>query len=228
MTRVIRKNIDVAISPDDVQAALDEKQDALIPEKGIQIDAGKIGHSNSLTPPTTSSRFYCGVLDEQGHFKATPTAFNYSDVYTSELANCLFTRNGAKALYDYFKITDATGSSAVTTTGLDSALSRTNAQYQSTITRVMKHGGVVNLSYFGQYSSSSSISSRFICIGSVPSDYVPVSRVAIQVTTWNCTPAGCASGYVDRDGKIYVWISSISSGSSNIQFIINATWKAAS
>ena len=218
----------LSASPEVIEEALEAKQDELTPEKGIQIVGGKIGHSNELTPPASSARFYCGVLDEQGHFKPTPEAFNYSDVYTSELANCLFTRNGAKALYDYFKVTDATGSNAVTTTGLDSALSRTNAQYQSTITRVMKHGGVVNLQYFGQYSASSNISSRFICIGSVPSDYVPVSRVAIQATTWNCTPAGSASGYVDRDGKIYVWISSIGSGQANIQFVINATWKAAS
>lgn len=228
MLRVLRKNKDIAISPEDVQEALAAKQDALTPEKGIQIVGGKIGHSNELTPPATGARFYNGVLDEQGHFKDTPVPFQYSAVYTSDLENCLFTRTGAKALYDYFKVTDATGSNAVTTTGLNSALSRTNAQYQSTITRVMKHGGVVNLQYFGQYSASSAVSSKFICIGSVPSDYVPVSRAAIQVTTWNCTPAGSASGYVDRDGKIYVWINSITSGASNVQFIINATWKAAS
>lgn len=218
----------LSASPEVIQAALDEKQDILTPEKGIVIAGGKIGHSNSLTPPATGARFYCGVLDEQGHFKPTPTAFQYSAVYSSDLDNCLFTRTGAKNLYDWAKITDATGSSAVTTTGLDSALSRTNASYQSTITRVMKHGGVVNLQYFGQYSASANVSSRFICIGSVPADYVPVSRVAIQATTWNCTPAGSASGYVDRDGKIYVWVSSIGSGQTNIQFVINATWKAAS
>lgn len=225
---VFRKNSAVAVDPATVQDALNGKQDALTPEKGIQIAGGKIGHSNEVTPPSTSARFILGVLDEQGHFKGTPDVYNYSDVYTSELAKCLFTRNGAKAMYDFFKVTDATGSSAVTTTGMDSALSRTSASHQGTTSRVMKHGGVVNLQYFGQYSASANISGKFTCIGSVPAAYKPAAQTAIQVTTWNCTPAGCASGYVASDGKIYVWVSSIGSGQANIQFVINATWKAAS
>lgn len=196
-------------------------------EKGLQVVSGKLGHSNAITPPDTSERFICGVLDEQGHFKGTPTAFQYSAVYSSDLENCLFTRTGAKNLYDWAKIKDASGGNAVLTTGMDSALSRTNSSHQSTVSRVMKYCGVVSLQYFGQYSASSAISGKFTCIGSVPDAYKPVSQVAIQVTTWNSTPAGSACGYVTSDGKIYVWVSAITSGATNIQFCINATWKAA-
>lgn len=196
-------------------------------EKGIQVASGKLGHTNAITPPANYARFICGILDAQGHFTGTPTAFQYSDVYSSTLDNCLFTRKGAKNLYDWAKITDASGGNAVTTTGMDSALTRTSGSHQSTVSRVMKYGGVVSLQYFGQYSSSSTISGKFTCIGSVPADYKPVSQTAIQVTTWNSTPQGCASGYVTSDGKIYVWVSSIGSGQTNIQFVINATWKGA-
>ena len=195
-------------------------------EKGLQVASGKLGHSNSITAPT-AGRIICGNYDEQGHVSSIAKEFNYSDVYNSSLDDCLFTRKGANNLYNWAKITDATGSNAVTTTGLDSALSRTNASHQSTISRVMKYCGVVSLQYFGQYSASAAISGKFTCIGSVPADYVPVSRAAIQVTNWNCTPAGSACGYVDRDGKIYVWVSAITSGATNIQFCINATWKGA-
>ena len=225
---IFRKNKLLSVSPSLVEEGLEGKQDKLDAEKGIAIVGGKIGHSNELTPPATSARFILGILDEQGHFKGTPDAYNYSDVYTSELAKCLFTRNGAKALYDFFKVKDASGGNAVVTTGMDSALSRTSSSHQSTVSRVMKYGGVVSLQYFGQYSASSAISGKFTCIGSVPADYKPVSQVAIQVTTWNATPAGSACGYVTSDGKIYVWVSSITSGATNIQFCINATWKAAS
>lgn len=196
-------------------------------EKGLQVASGKLGHTNAITPPATSARIICGVLDEQGHFKGTPVAFQYSSVYTSDLENCLFTRTGAKNLYDWAKVKEASGNSAVTTTGMDSALSRTSGSHQGTTSRVMKYGGVVSLQYFGQYSSSSAISGKFTCIGSVPADYKPAAQAAIQVTTWNATPQGCASGYVASDGKIYVWVSSIGSGQNNIQFVINATWKAA-
>lgn len=196
--------------------------------KGIQVDDnGNLGHTNLIVPPSNSSRFICGALDDQGHFTGTPVAFQYSDVYNSTLDNCLFTRKGANNLYNWAKITDASGGNAVTTTGMDIALTRTSGSHQSTVSRVMKYGGVVSLQYFGQYSSSSAISGKFTCIGSVPADYKPVSQVAIQVTTWNANPQGCASGYVTSDGKIYVWVSSIGSGQTNIQFVINATWKGA-
>lgn len=197
-------------------------------EKGIKVSSGKLGHSNSITAPSSSARFICGVLDTQGHFTGTPTAFQYSDVYNSTLDNCLFTRKGANTLYNWAKVTDASGANAVTTTGMDSALTRTSGSHQGTTSRVMKYCGVVSLQYFGQYSASSAIGNKFMCIGSVPANYKPVSQVAIQVTTWNATPAGSASGYITSDGKIYVWVSSIISGATNIQFVINATWKAAS
>lgn len=195
--------------------------------KGIQVDNGKLGHTNLIVPPSNSSRFICGALDDQGHFTGTPVAFQYSSVYNSDLENCLFTRTGAHNLYDWAKIKDASGGNAVSTTGMDSALTRTSSSHQSTVSRVMKYCGVVSLQYFGQYSASSTISGKFTCIGSVPADYKPVSQTAIQVTTWNATPQGCASGYVTSDGKIYVWVSSIGSGQTNIQFVINATWKGA-
>jgi len=195
-------------------------------EKGIQVSGGKLGHSNAITVPT-SKRILQATYDEQGHVTAIENEFNWSNTYSTSADNQLFTRKGANTLYNWAKITDASGSNAVTTTGMDSALTRTSASHQSTVSRVMKYAGVVSLQYFGQYSASSAISGKFTCIGSVPSDYKPASQTAIQVTTWNATPAGCASGYVTTDGKIYVWVSSIGSGATNIQYVINATWKGA-
>lgn len=195
-------------------------------EKGIQVSSGKIGHSNSITVPT-AKRILQATYDEQGHITTIENEFNWSNTYNTSAENQLFTRKGANALYNWAKITDAAGGNAVTTTGMDSALTRTSGSHQSTVSRVMKYCGVVSLQYFGQYSASSNISGKFTCIGSVPADYKPVSQVAIQVTTWNSTPQGCASGYVTSDGKIYVWVSSIGSGQTNIQFVINATWKGA-
>ena len=195
-------------------------------DKGIQVSEGKIGHSNSITVPT-AKRILQATYDEQGHITAIENEFNWSNTYNTSAENQLFTRKGANALYNWAKITDAAGGNAVTTTGMDSALTRTSSSHQSTVSRVMKYCGVVSLQYFGQYSASSNISGKFTCIGSVPADYKPVSQVAIQVTTWNATPQGCASGYVTSDGKIYVWVSSIGSGQTNIQFVINATWKGA-
>lgn len=195
-------------------------------DKGIQVSEGKIGHSNSITVPT-AKRILQATYDEQGHITAIENEFNWSNTYNTSAENQLFTRKGANTLYNWAKITDAAGGNAVSTTGMDSALTRTSGSHQSTVSRVMKYCGVVSLQYFGQYSASSAISGKFTCIGSVPADYKPVSQVAIQVTTWNANPQGCASGYVTSDGKIYVWVSSIGSGQSNIQFVINATWKGA-
>ena len=195
-------------------------------EKGIQVSGGKLGHTNSITVPT-AKRILQATYDEQGHVTAIENEFNWSNTYNTSAENQLFTRKGANTLYNWAKITDTAGGSAVTTTGMDSALTRTSGSHQSTVSRVMKYGGVVSLQYFGQYSASKAISGKFTCIGSVPDDYKPVSQVAIQVTTWNATPAGSASGYVTSDGKIYVWVSSIASGATNIQYVINATWKGA-
>ena len=195
-------------------------------EKGIQVSGGKLGHSNAITAPT-AKRILQATYDEQGHVTAIENEFNWSNTYNTSAENQLFTRKGANTLYNWAKITDVAGGNAVTTTGMDSALTRTSGSHQSTVSRVMKYGGVVSLQYFGQYSASKAISGKFTCIGSVPNDYKPVSQVAITVTTWNATPAGSASGYVTTDGKIYVWVSSITSGATNIQYIINATWKAA-
>ena len=78
-------------------------------EKGIQVASGKIGHTNSITPPSSYSRFILGILDEQGHFKGTPVGYQYSEVYTSSLDNCLFTRTGANNMYvNYLKSTNGT------------------------------------------------------------------------------------------------------------------------
>ena len=195
-------------------------------EKGIQVSEGKLGHSNAITVPT-AKRILQATYDEQGHVKTIETEFNWSNNYLNSAENQLFTRKGANNLYNWAKVTDASSSDAVTTTGMDSALTRTSGSHQSTVSRVMKHCGVVSLQYFGQYSASKAISGKFTCIGSVPDDYKPASQTAIQVTTWNATPAGCASGYVTTGGKIYVWVSSIASGATNIQYVINATWKAA-
>ena len=172
-------------------------------EKGIQVSGGKLGHSNAITVPT-AKRILQATYDEQGHITAIENEFNWSNTYNTSAENQLFTRKGANTLYNWAKITDVAGGNAVTTTGLDSALTRTSGSHQSTVSRVMKYCGVVSLQYFGQYSASKAISGKFTCIGSVPDDYKPVSQVAIQVTTWNAAPAGCASGYVTSDGKIYV------------------------
>lgn len=67
-------------------------------EKGIQISGGKLGHSNSITAQT-NNRIYAGKLDAQGHFSETPTALNYSNTYTSDASNQLFTRTGAYNMY---------------------------------------------------------------------------------------------------------------------------------
>lgn len=195
-------------------------------EKGIQVSSGKIGHTNSITVPT-AKRIIQGTYDAQGHLTTIETEFNWSNTYNTSAENQLFTRKGANTFYNWAKVTETSGSSAVSTTGMDSALTRTNSSHQGTTSRVMKYGDVVSLQYFGQYSSSSTISGKFTCIGSVPAAYKPASQTAIQVTTWNATPQGCASGYVTSDGKIYVWVSSIGSGQTNIQFVINATWKGA-
>ena len=211
----------------EVDTELEKKLTANGADRGLDIANNKVGHTNSITSPSTTARFICGVLDEEGHFKGTPVAFQYSAVYNSDLENCLFTRTGAYNLYNFVKIKEASGGNAVLTTGMDSALTRTSSGYQSTVSRIMKYCGVISLQYFGQYSASAPIIGKFTCIGSVPADYKPVSKVAITVITWNATPAGGASGYVDTDGKIYVWISSIESGQTNIQFVINANWKSA-
>lgn len=119
-----------------------------------------------------------------------------------------------------------TGNNAVSTTGLDSQLSRTSGSHQNTTSRVSKKNGIVYLQYFSQYTcGSAGIGNKFTCIGSVGDDYKPVAKTPLTITGWNSTPAS-ASGYVDTDGKIYVWVSTINANTTNIQFIINATWKA--
>ena len=195
-------------------------------DRGLDVVNNKVGHINLIAEQPTN-RFYFCKLDENGHIKEILSSWSYSDDYTVGAANNLLTSKGAKALYDWAKITDTSGGNAVSTTGIDSSLSRTSSAYNSTVSRIMKHCGVASLQYWGQYSSASAISSKFVCIGTISEEYRPVSRVAIQVTTFNATPAGGACGYIDKDGKIYVWVNSIVAGAVNIQFCINANWKIA-
>ena len=136
-----------------------------------------------------------------------------------------------KAIYDEIqKITEekeATGNNAVSTTGLDTNLTRTSGSHQSTTSRVLKKNGIVYLQYFSQYScGSTGINNKFTCIGTVGNDFLPKAKTPITIVGWSTTPAA-ASGYVDTNGRIYVWVSTIAAGTTNIQFIINVNWKSA-
>ena len=86
-------------------------------EKGIQVSGGKLGHSNAITVPT-AKRILQATYDEQGHVTAIENEFNWSNTYSTSAENQLFTRKGANTLYNWAKITDVSGSNAVTTTDI--------------------------------------------------------------------------------------------------------------
>lgn len=214
MRRVIRKNIDVAISPEDVQDALDSKQDTLTAQ-------------DSTSAPTDTDKVSC--IDN-----TTNKRWTFAKVWYWIVSKCVTALNSsstnsqvptAKAVLLLVAPQTDRGDLAVKyATSATAGLSNIGEYDSSIERRCVKFGKMVQLTFQLKGSVSSAASANWTIIGTVQSPYRPARETPITVQVYNGTSNEAAGGTVRTDGTIRIWCNS-KPVTNNYQMRCNAVYE---